>query len=162
MHYAIIKTGSKQYQAIAGKTLKVEKLDIAEGAVVFDQVLLHVDGDKVELGAPVLSGIKVFGTAMGTLKADKIQVFKYKSKSRYRKLRGHRQPYTLVKIESIGSEPAKVVKAVKEVKKVEKAVKVEKIKALHIESSKTTREMSPDAKQSGRPTKKPVAKKLSK
>ncbi len=126
MHYAIIKTGSKQYQAIAGKTLKVEKLDIAEGAVVFDQVLLHVDGDKVELGAPVLSGIKVFGTAMGTLKADKIQVFKYKSKSRYRKLRGHRQPYTLVKIESIGTEPVKVVKEVKEVKKVEKAVKVEK------------------------------------
>ena len=126
MHYAIIKTGSKQYQAIAGKTLKVEKLDIAEGAVVFDQVLLHVDGDKVELGAPVLSGIKVFGTAMGTLKADKIQVFKYKSKSRYRKLRGHRQPYTLVKIESIGTEPAKAAKEVKEVKKVEKAVKVEK------------------------------------
>ena len=126
MHYAIIKTGSKQYQAIAGKTLIVEKLDIAEGAVVFDQVLLHVDGDKVELGAPVLSGIKVFGTAMGTLKADKIQVFKYKSKSRYRKLRGHRQPYTLVKIESIGTEPAKVAKEVKEVKKVEKAVKVEK------------------------------------
>ncbi len=79
MNYAIIRTGSKQYQAVTGKTIKVEKLEVAEGAVVFDQVLLHVDGDKVEVGTPVLSGIKVFGTAMGTLKADKIQVFKYKS-----------------------------------------------------------------------------------
>lgn len=126
MNYAIIRTGSKQYQAVAGKTIKVEKLEVAEGAVVFDQVLLHVDGDKVEVGTPVLSGIKVFGTAMGTLKADKIQVFKYKSKSRYRKLRGHRQPYTLVKIESIGTAPAKAVNVVKEVKKVEKAEKVVK------------------------------------
>lgn len=116
MQYAIIKTGNKQYQAVAGKTLKVEKLATTEGSVVFEEVLLHVDGEKVEVGTPTVSGLKVYGTVLGIVKADKIQVFKYKHKSRYRKLRGHRQNYSVVKIESIGAEPAK------EAKKVEKAV----------------------------------------
>lgn len=120
MQYAIIKTGNKQYQAIAGKTLKVEKLATTEGSVVFEEVLLHVDGEKVEVGMPTVTGLKVYGTVMGVVKADKIQVFKYKSKSRYRKLRGHRQNYSVVKIESIGAAPAKVVKAVKKVVKTEK------------------------------------------
>ncbi len=106
MNYAIIRTGSKQYQAIVGKTLKIEKLATTEGSVVFDDVLLHVDGDKVEVGTPTLANLKVYATALGVEKADKIQVFKYKSKSRYRKLRGHRQTYSLVKIESIGTAPA--------------------------------------------------------
>lgn len=110
MQYAIIKTGNKQYQAIAGKTLKVEKLATTEGSVVFEDVLLHVDGEKVEVGMPTVAGLKVYGTVMGIEKADKIQVFKYKSKSRYRKLRGHRQQYAVVKIESIGTAPAKVEK----------------------------------------------------
>jgi large subunit ribosomal protein L21 len=117
MQYAIIRSGNKQYQAIAGKTLKVEKLASSTGPVVFEEVLLSVDGDKVEVGTPTLGGIKVYGTAMGLFKADKIQVFKYKSKSRYRKLRGHRQQYTLVKIESIGTEPATPKPAARKVKK---------------------------------------------
>lgn len=121
MHYAIIKTGNKQYQAVAGKTLKVEKLATTEGSVVFEEVLLHVDGDKVEVGTPTVVGLKVYGTVTGVIKADKIQVFKYKSKSRYRKLRGHRQQYSVVKIESIGAAPA-----TKEAKKVVKTVKANK------------------------------------
>lgn len=125
MHYAIIRTGNKQYQAIPGRTLKIEKLETSTGSVVFDEVLLHVDGDKVEVGTPKLDKLKVYGTALGVEKADKIQVFKYKSKSRYRKLRGHRQQYSLVKIESIGESPVKATKVTK-VAKVEKTTKLVK------------------------------------
>lgn len=124
MNYAIIKTGNKQYQAVAGKTLKVEKLATTEGSVVFEEVLLHVDGDKVEVGMPTVAGLKVYGTVMGVEKAKKIQVFKYKNKSRYRKLRGHRQQYAVVKIESIGTAPAKVEKP------ATKAIKPETKKAV--------------------------------
>lgn len=142
MQYAIIKTGNKQYQAIAGKTLKVEKLATTEGSVVFEEVLLHVDGEKVEVGTPIVSGIKVYGTVMGVVKADKIQVFKYKSKSRYRKLRGHRQNYSVVKIESIGAAPVKATK------KVEKTVKVEKAstKAVKVEPKKAVAKKTPAKK----------------
>jgi len=126
MQYAIIKTGNKQYQAVAGKTLKVEKLATTEGSVVFEEVLLHVDGEKVEVGTPTVSGLKVYGTVTGVVKADKIQVFKYKSKSRYRKLRGHRQNYSVVKIESIGGAPVKEIKVVKAVKKAVKTEKTDK------------------------------------
>lgn len=105
MQYAIIRSGNKQYQVKVGSTIMVERLEDSAGSVVFDQVLLNVDGDKVELGNPTVSGLKVYGTAQGLVKAAKIQVFKYKSKSRYRKLRGHRQGYTSVKIDSIGAAP---------------------------------------------------------
>ncbi|TXH03722.1 MAG: 50S ribosomal protein L21 [Candidatus Moraniibacteriota bacterium] len=124
MNYAIIRSGNKQHKVVAGKTIKVEKLATAEGSVIFDDVLLHVDGEKVEVGTPTVSGIKVYGTVMGVVKADKIQVFKYKHKSRYRKLRGHRQNYSVVKIESIGAAPVKVEKA------STKAVKAEPKKAV--------------------------------
>lgn len=126
MQYAIIQTGNKQYQAIVGKTLKVEKLATAKGSVVFEEVLLHVDGEKVEVGTPIVSGMKVYGTVMGVVKADKIQVFKYKSKSRYRKLRGHRQNYSVVKIESIGTAPVQATKT----SSTSKAIKAEPKKAI--------------------------------
>lgn len=112
MKYAIIKTGGKQYQVKEGQTLKVELLGLTGDSVVFDQVLLVVDGDNVELGTPTVSGTKVYGTVLGDVKADKIEVFKYKSKSRYRKHTGHRQKLTHVKIVSIG-EPAKSAKPAK-------------------------------------------------
>ncbi|GAB4027400.1 MAG: hypothetical protein Fur0011_5380 [Candidatus Microgenomates bacterium] len=127
MQYAIIKTGSKQYQAIAGKTLKVEKLATTEGSVVFEEVLLYVDGDKVEVGTPTVPGLKVYGTVTKVIKADKIQVFKYKSKSRYRKLRGHRQQYSLVKIESMGAAPVQRTNA----SSTTKTVKTESKKAVN-------------------------------
>lgn len=110
MNYAIIKTGSKQYQVTVGQTLKVELLTKEVGPVVFDQVLLHVAEGKASVGTPTVEGVNVYATLVGEVKADKVQVFKYKSKSRYRKLRGHRQRYSLVKIDSIGVSPAKETK----------------------------------------------------
>ena len=98
--YAIIKTGGKQYRVAEGDVITIEKLD-AEGSVTFDQVLTVVKDGDVKVGAPLVDGAKVTGTVLEHGKAKKILVFKYKSKSNYRRRQGHRQPFTKVRIESI-------------------------------------------------------------
>lgn len=111
MQYAVIATGGKQYQVSVGSVVNVEKL-VAEQEIVFDQVLLVVDDDKIEMGTPTVAGIKVYATKVADVKGDKIEVFKYKSKSRYRKHTGHRQTYTQVKIMAIGEQKAPNTKPV--------------------------------------------------
>ena len=99
--YAIIKTGGKQYKVSEGDLVRVEKLPYEVGDTVeFDQVLL-VSGDEVKVGSPVVENAKVTATVEDQNKDKKIVVFKYKPKKQYRKKHGHRQPYTLVKIDSI-------------------------------------------------------------
>ena len=98
MKFAVIKTGGKQYQVAEGDVLKIEKLPATDKTVVFDQVLLTVDGEKLEIGKPIIKQAKVLAESLETGKGDKVLVFKYKSKIRYRVKRGHRQPYTKVKI----------------------------------------------------------------
>ena len=103
--YAIIETGGKQYKVSEGESCKVEKLPIGEGSGVdFEKVLLIQDGEDVSVGTPYLEGVRVSGRVLSHGKGKKIIVFKYKSKKNYRKKQGHRQPFTLVKIEKI--EPA--------------------------------------------------------
>lgn len=103
MQYAVIATGGKQYQVSVGTVVNVEKI-VADKEVVFDQVLLVVDGDSVQLGTPTVEGVKVYAEKLADVKGEKIEVFKFKSKSRYRKHTGHRQSYTQVKITSIGEQ----------------------------------------------------------
>ncbi len=104
MKFAIIKTGGKQYNLKEGQTLLIEKLELGEEKkVIFDQVLLIVDGDKIEIGKPLVSGATVLADLLEQGKSKKVLVFKYKSKTRYRVKRGHRQPFTKVKITKIDS-----------------------------------------------------------
>jgi large subunit ribosomal protein L21 len=100
--YAIIETGGKQYRVVVGETVRIEKLDVAEGdKVVLDNVLaLNLDG-TLTVGAPFISGAKVTAKVRDQGKAKKIIVFKYHNKTNYRKKTGHRQPFTAVTIESI-------------------------------------------------------------
>ncbi len=102
MNLAIIKTGGKQYLVKEGDLVKIEKIPgVAGDAVSFDTLLLTDDkGSKVEVGTPVLK-TKVEATIVKQDRADKILVVKYKSKVRYKRNVGHRQPYTQVKIEKI-------------------------------------------------------------
>lgn len=101
MKLAIIKTGGKQYKVQEGKKLKIEKINGEVGSAIdFKEVLLVADGDKVEIGQPVVSQ-KVSGKILNQAKGDKIRVLKYKAKTRYKKVYGHRQPYTEVEIEKI-------------------------------------------------------------
>ncbi len=100
--YAVIKTGGKQYKVQEGDTLKVEKLEGETGSQIqFNDVLLYSDGKNITLGEPVIANAVVSGEIMEQAKAKKVLVFKYKRRKGYRKMKGHRQYYTAVKIDSI-------------------------------------------------------------
>lgn len=123
--YAIIATGGKQYKVEEGRFIDIELLPHnSEGNVTFDNVLLVVDGDKISVGAPLLSGATVGGKVLiSGLKwinrmryklseeelaqkgrpglAAKVIIYKMRPKKHYRRKRGHRQPFTRVLIESI-------------------------------------------------------------
>lgn len=100
--YAVVATGGKQYKVQEGEILRVEKLAGEVGSIVtFDQVLMTSDGTDVALGAPLLEGAEVIGQIVEQDKSKKVLVFKYKRRKRYRKMQGHRQPYTAVKINTI-------------------------------------------------------------
>lgn len=102
MAFAVITTGGKQYKVSSGARIKVEKLDGEQGgSVSFDKVLLVADGAAVKIGAPYLPGARVEGGVMRQGRADKVIVFKYHSKTRYKKKKGHRQPFTEVQITKI-------------------------------------------------------------
>ncbi len=97
--FAVIETGGKQYRVSVGDKVKVEKLNAEPGAdFLFDRVLLVADGEKVEVGNPYLKGAKVAGKIVRDGRARKEIVFKYHSKTRYRKKKGHRQHFTEVEI----------------------------------------------------------------
>ena len=102
--YAVIKTGGKQYRVAAGDKLKIEKLPADVGSEVsFDQVLLVADGDKIQAGAPLLSGAAVKATVLSHGRGDKIIIFKMRRRKHYRKTQGHRQDYTEVQIGGISA-----------------------------------------------------------
>jgi large subunit ribosomal protein L21 len=98
--FAVIKTGGKQYKVAEGDVLRVEKLETKGDEVVFDNVLLVVNGE-VKLGKPVVSGAKVSAKVLEEGKGEKKMVFKFKSKTRQHKKKGHRQPYTKIEITKI-------------------------------------------------------------
>ncbi len=145
MKYAVIKNGGHQYKVTVGQVLNVEKLNSeslpaqAGKTVTFGEVLLVVDGDQVELGMPTIDGMTVSAEVVSEVKGEKIEVFKYKSKSRYRKHTGHRQKYTQVKITAIGGKGAPSESKAK---------------------PKTVKAAKPADKKA--PTKKPLAKKVKK
>lgn len=100
--FAVIEAGGKQYRVAPGQKLKIEKLESKTGdSLAFDKVLLVADGDNVKIGAPYVAGAKVEARVNLQGKHDTLVVFKYSSKSRYRKRKGHRQPFTEVEITGI-------------------------------------------------------------
>ncbi|TSC57263.1 MAG: large subunit ribosomal protein L21 [Parcubacteria group bacterium Greene0416_79] len=104
MTFAVIETGGKQYTVEAGDTLQIPKLSgdwKKDDVVTFDKVLLVDDGVNTTVGTPYISGASVKATIAEIGRGKKIEVVKYKAKSRYFKLRGHRQPYMKVKIERV-------------------------------------------------------------
>ena len=85
-----------------GQIVQVDRLAVAEGSQVeLDKVLLLVDGDKVRIGKPLIEGANVVAEALGEKRGKKIIVFKYKSKARYRRKKGHHQIYTRLAIKDI-------------------------------------------------------------
>jgi large subunit ribosomal protein L21 len=98
--YAIIETGGKQYRVSEGDILEVEKIGNKK-SVTFNNVLMVSDGDKVSFGNPFLTFVKVTAEVLGNEKGGKVLIFKQKPRKGHRKLRGHRQTFTKVKIKNI-------------------------------------------------------------
>ena len=98
MKYAIIQLGSRQYKISEGETLLVER----QGETVNFNVLAYSEGSDVKIGTPFVEDAVVEISNVEDVKGDKVSVMRFKSKSRYRKTKGHRQPLTLIKIEKIG------------------------------------------------------------
>ena len=106
MDYAVFKTGGKQYRVKPGDTLDVEKLSVAVDSIAeFGEVLAISDNGEVTFGSPMVEGARVLARVDSHYKDKKLMVFKYKSKTRYRRKKGHRQTYTRLVIQDIQSEP---------------------------------------------------------
>ena len=101
--FAVVEAGGRQYRVAPGEVVRMEKVDAQKGeAVSFDRVtMLAADGGSITVGKPYVSGAKVSGKVLAQNRDRKVLVFRYKPKKRIRVLRGHRQPYSLVKIEDI-------------------------------------------------------------
>ena len=138
--YAVIETGGKQYRVQEGDVITVEKLNVEAGDVVtFDNVLVLGEGKDVKVGTPYLDAA-VTATAVENGKGKKVIIFKYKAKKDYRKKQGHRQPYTMVKIESLTGEAPKkeapkAETAVAETKKVSASMKKDELIAFAKENN---------------------------
>ena len=133
--YAVIETGGKQYRVQEGDVITVEKLNVEAGeTVVFDKVLLMSDGKEVKVGAPYLNEA-VTGSVVENGKGKKVIIFKYKAKKDYRKKQGHRQPYTMVKIESLTGAAPKKEAEVAEGKKVSASMKKDELIAFAKENN---------------------------
>ncbi|KKU77480.1 MAG: 50S ribosomal protein L21 [Parcubacteria group bacterium GW2011_GWA2_47_64] len=104
MNFVVIETGGKQYKVAEGDSIKIEKLsgDFKKGdTVTFDKVLLSDDGTSTKIGSPYIADAKIQAEITDIGRHKKVEVVKYKAKSRYFKLRGHRQPYMKVKIAKV-------------------------------------------------------------
>ena len=155
MRYAIIQSGGKQYRAVEGQAIEVDKLDLEVGKKVeLGEVMLVADGNQVLVGKPTVADAKVAATVVSQDKGEKISVFKYKPKIRYRVKTGHRQRLTRLQIDSIEAKGL-----AKSEPKAE--AKAEPVKAAAARRTATTAVAKPKAKapKAKAPAKKPAAKK---
>jgi large subunit ribosomal protein L21 len=101
-NYAIVETGGRQYKVAPGQKIDVDRLAVAEGKdIELSRVLLIADGKDTVVGNPTIDGAKVVATCLSEGKGDKVIVFKYKPKVRYRRKKGHRQLYSKLEIKEI-------------------------------------------------------------
>lgn len=101
-NYAIIKTGGKQYRAVPGQQLTIEKIDGDRGAQVrFEQVLLARTDAGISVGEPTVDGAAVLATVVQQTRDNKVLIHKHKKRKKYRVTRGHRQYITRVLVDSI-------------------------------------------------------------
>jgi large subunit ribosomal protein L21 len=169
MRYAIVESGGKQYRAVEGQSIDVDRLSSEQGAQIdIERVLLMADGEEFLVGTPTVSGINVKATVVEHFRGPKVFRFKYSPKKRIRVRGGHRQQYTRLMVDFIG-RPGEVRKVEKPVEvepaveaEVEAAPKVEKkqAKAPAKEAKKAPVKKSAPAKSTAKPAaKKSAAKK---
>lgn len=102
--YAVIKSGGKQHRVVEGERLKVELLALEPGQVItFEDVLMVVNGDSIQVGAPIVVGAKVTAEVLQHGRHDKIRIVKFRRRKHYRRQAGHRQYFTELKITGISA-----------------------------------------------------------
>ena len=132
MSYAVIKTGGKQYKVKSGEILKIEKLPDSkpETKIEFNEILAYGDDKSIEIGTPNVEGAKVEANLIKNSKNRTILIFKKRRRQNSRRKNGHRQEYSMIKINKIFSKNGKVLteteKKVTPVKKIEVTTKEEK------------------------------------
>ena len=142
--YAVFRTGGKQYRAVKGDILRLEKLDAEEGATVkFDEVLLVGEGSDVKVGSPTLSGSSVSGKVLRQGKTKKISVIKFKRRKNYLRQGSHRQFFTEVEITSISGSGAKKAATKEDAAAAPAEKKVAKKKAAKKTAKKATKKAAP-------------------
>ena len=152
MKYAIVESGGKQYRAVEGGTLEVDRLPVEAGAnVKLEQILLLADGESITVGTPVIKDSPVWTTVIEHFKGEKVVIFNYSPKKRIRVKTGHRQSYTRLLVEQIGG--SELMKR-EPVKKAEKAAEVK----AETETSKVKVEKPAKTKTAASKDKKPAAK----
>lgn len=158
MRFAIVESGGKQFRAVEGRTIEVDRLPVEAGKKFdLERVLLMADGDEVMVGTPTLSDINVKVTVMDHIRGPKIDRFKYRPKKRIRVRGGHRQQYTVLMVDFIG-KPGEKRKA--EEPKVEKKAETEVVVEAE-KQAKTEKEPASSPKGKGASAKKAPAKKES-
>jgi large subunit ribosomal protein L21 len=100
--YAVVRTGGKQVRVAPGESVRVEKLEGAVGdPVALNEVLLVGGEEGTRIGTPLVAGAQVLGTIAAQHRAPKLVIFKMKRRKGYRRKRGHRQPYTEIRVDRI-------------------------------------------------------------
>ena len=137
MSYAIIQTGGKQYKVKAGEILKIEKLEESkpESKIDFKEILAYGDDKTIEVGSPLISGAKVEADLVENGKNRTVLIFKKRRRKNSRRKNGHRQEYSLIRINKIFSKDGKILseaeKIIKTIKKTEEnKTEVKKINKL--------------------------------
>ncbi|MEW6094184.1 MAG: 50S ribosomal protein L21 [Chloroflexota bacterium] len=164
MKYAIVESGGKQYKAVEGGTLEVDRLPVEAGASVkLEQVLLLADGENVTVGSPIVKDSPVWTKVVEHFKGKKVTIFNYSPKKRIRVKTGHRQNYTRLLVQQIGGAKLVVKEPEPMAAKIEKFEEPKAVKAeTKTASTKAKAEAKPAAKApslKGKAEAKPAAKK---
>ena len=124
MSYAVIQTGGKQYKVRSGEILKIERLpnSKADTKVEFSEILAYGDDKIIEVGAPTVQGAKVEANLIKNSKNRTVLIFKKRRRQNSRRKNGHRQQYSMIRINKIFSKDGKILSEAKEVSKATKTV----------------------------------------
>ena len=128
MSYAVIKTGGKQYKVKSGEILKIEKLINTEinSKIEFNEILAYGDDNKIEIGAPMVNGAKVEADLIRNSKNKTVLIFKKRRRHNSRRKNGHRQEYSMIRINKIFSKDGKILSEAEKISKVTKKTEKKK------------------------------------
>ena len=131
MSYAVIKTGGKQYKVKSGEILKIEKLPETkmDTKIEFNEVLAYGDNKLIEIGNPIIKGAKVEANLIKNSKNRTILIFKKRRRQNSRRKNGHRQEYSMIKINKIFSKDGKILSEAEKISKPSKKEVPEKEKS---------------------------------